>query len=278
MNNNELNNDFIIKKTRAEGNCAIHSILLGLQMFYSNDDIIQIINQYLDDEEQISEICLVKDKHKLEFSVETTNAIRNMLYNYYTDNQTQISEDMQLPYRPGENNTPQWIKIKEDKAFLTTNDLHYITKIFDICIKLRTKQGNQNVWMFIDSSSDAPGWSENNCMNKKIIYMHHINNNHFDLLIPKADRSKYESLESIKGYNSKNRSTRKNSFKKSLPPQNNSLHNKTIKNPFKKLSSKQNNTRKIKNRFKKQTNSEYIYGGLAVTGIVSGLLFVLTII
>jgi len=28
--------------------------------------------------------------------------------------------------------------------------------------------------------------------------MHHINNNHFDLLIPKADRSKYESLESIK--------------------------------------------------------------------------------
>jgi len=108
--------------------------------------------------------------------------------------------------------------------------------------------------------------------------MHHINNNHFDLLIPKADRSKYESLESIKGCNSKNRSTRKNSFKKSLPPQNNSLHNKTIKNPFKKLSSKQNNTRKIKNRFKKQTNSEYIYGGLAATGIVAGLLFVLTII
>ncbi len=107
--------------------------------------------------------------------------------------------------------------------------------------------------------------------------MHHINNNHFDLLIPKADRSKYESLESIKGYNSKNRSTRKNSFKKSLPPQNNSLHNKTIKNPFKKLSSKQNNTRKIK-IVQKQTNSEYIYGGLAVTGIVSGLLFVLTII
>ena len=36
-----------------------------------------------------------------------------------------------------------------DNVFLTTNDLHYISKIFDNCIKLITKQGNQNVWMFV---------------------------------------------------------------------------------------------------------------------------------
>ena len=81
-------------------------------MFYSNDEIIQIINQYLDDFEQISEICLVRDKPKLEFSIETTNAIRNMLFNYYTYNQKQISEDMFLPYRKNENDTQQWNKIR----------------------------------------------------------------------------------------------------------------------------------------------------------------------
>lgn len=80
-------------------------------MIYSNDEIIQIINQYLDDFEQISEICLVRDKPKLEFSIETTNAIRNMLFNYYTYNQKQISEYMFLPYRKNENDTQQWNKI-----------------------------------------------------------------------------------------------------------------------------------------------------------------------
>lgn len=265
MNNNELNNDFIIKKTKDEGNCAIHSILRGLQMFYSNDEIIQIINQYLDDSEQISEICLVRDKPKLEFSVETTNAIRNMLFNYYTYNQKQISEDMFLPYRENENDTPQWKKIKEDKAFLTTNDLHYISKIFDNCIKLRTKQGNQNAWMFIDSSSDIAGISYDDCMNKKIIYMHHINNNHFDLLIPKSEQSKYETLEIVSCRNNSNRSTRKKS------PKNRSFRENNV-------SSNQNNTLKIKKRPKKQTNPDYIFGGLAVTGIVAGLLFVSTII
>jgi len=34
--------------------------------------------------------------------------------------------------------------------------------------------------------------------------MHHINNNHFDLLIPKAEQSKYDLLETISYINNPN--------------------------------------------------------------------------
>lgn len=264
MTDDELSN-FEIIETKDEGNCAIHSVLYGLQRVYANEQIVSKLNTYLDATQQISEVVLEEKKPKIRYSTDTTNAIRQALYNYYHRYENDLHLDLKLldtdsskiTSNNSTNELPHYKNIITDKVWLTDIDLYYICKLFDICIKLRKYEDGKYYWRLFNHNIDIDDIDSNTeekfkeqC--EKIIHIQFVNNNHFQVLIPKRSKLK----EPVKNSNktSKRRILPLNPKKK--------YNNKTTKNQY-----PSNNT--IKNEPK---SNVIIFSGLALTGFGVGVL------
>lgn len=255
--------NFDIIKTKDEGNCAIHSVLYGLHRVYTNEEIVSKLNTYLDATQQIREIVLENEKPKIMYSTDTTNAIRQALYNYYHQYENDLHLDLKLfdtdPSKTNNsaNKLPHYKNIITDKVWLTDIDLYYICKLFDICIKLRKYEDGKYYWRLFNPNIDIDDIYSNTeekfkeqC--EKVIYIQFVNNNHFQVLIPKKTKLK----EPVKNSNktSKRRILPLNPKKK--------YHNKTTKNQY-----PSNNTISTQPK-----SNNIILGGLSLVGIGVGVL------
>lgn len=265
--------------TEDEGNCAIHSVLYGLQRVYTNKQIVDILNQYL--EQQISKVVLEEEKPKIRYSTDTTNAVRQALYNYYNTNKNDLHSDLMTPdtdpskftaknreefkklgvniilSNNSTNELPHYKNIIKDKVWLTDVDLYYICKLFDICIKLqyRNPSGKQEyLWKYINPEIDKYSIEintfEQQC--EKVIYIQFVNGNHFRALILKGSKSKRPVQNS---YNK--------TAKRRISPLKRKYYNKTSKFQY-----PSNHT--IAPTQPKSNN--IILGGLALVGIGVGVL------
>lgn len=250
--------NYDIIKTEDEGNCAIHSVLYGLQHLYKNKQIVDILNQYLESYEQIRKVVLEEETPKIRYSEDTTNAFRKAMHNYYLDNYDNLTDDLKNNSRMN-NNMPHYLNIINDRVWLIDTDLYHICIIFDICIKLHVHHNQSYHWRFITPSEEQTTNNifEEQC--KKVIYIQFVNGNHFQALMSNVSKG------SVKKYNktSKRQNSNKTSKRRILPlnPKK-KYHNKTSKNQY-----PSNNTIPTQPK-----SNNIILGGLALVGIGVGVL------
>lgn len=254
MNDDELQNYKIIK-TEDEGNCAIHSVLYGLQRFYKNEEIVNILNKYLEQDEQIREVVLEEETPKIRYSTDTTNAVRKAMHNYYLDNYDNLTDDLKNNSRMN-NNMPHYLNIINDRVWLIDTDLHHICIIFDICIKLHVHHNQSYHWRFITPSEEQTTNNifEEQC--KKVIYIQFVNGNHFQALMSNVSKG------SVKKYNKT--SKRRNSYNKTSKRRNSPLKRKYY-NKTSKFQYNSNHTTQPK-------SNPIIFSGLALAGVAVGVL------
>ena len=128
----EVPENFQLIKVIGQGDCAIDAILEGLKRHYNSDQkIIKKMNKYLEPNSKIKNIVLLKNLF-IKHNKETIVAFRNVLYNYYgillKSGTVTDQESIFLNYKRESIRTPgEWLE---------NYNLNYISRLFEICIKL----------------------------------------------------------------------------------------------------------------------------------------------
>ena len=186
----EIPKNFKLIDVIGQGDCAIDAILEGMKRHYNNDKIIiDKMNEYLDEKSKIKNIVL-ENNDLIKHNKETIVAFRNVLYNYYgvllKSGTVTDQEIIFLNYKRE--------SIRNPGVWLEIYDLNYISRLFDICIKLWFKPETKYVWGYIKPSFKINDPTEIILTNgfdkcKTIIYIRH-NGSHYDLLLKDAGKKK----------------------------------------------------------------------------------------
>jgi hypothetical protein len=174
--------DFEIVKTRGDGSCGIHTILHGLRLYYSVEEIRQILNQYLNYD--MGDIILLST-NPVTYCIENTNAVRDALFMFYKNKRIKL---LGLTQKHIEN-------ITKPTEFLKDEDLFAIAKMFDVCVILNIEYGNKRDWRILNpftngtNSAAYQGYNKDrnpvdivNCA--RSIYINHVDLIHWELLKP----------------------------------------------------------------------------------------------
>lgn len=81
--------EFDIIPIAAYGNCGVDTLLNGLTYNYEEDEIMDIMNYWLDDDEKITSINLdkhfIKQHNIIRYALNTTSSFRQVLKKFYED-------------------------------------------------------------------------------------------------------------------------------------------------------------------------------------------------